>query len=109
MEGIREIARRVLEKGLPPLTCLNVNFPDTKELKGVKICEQAKGQWTNEWENFAHRGDAHYYWLTGEFEEAEKENEKSDHWALQNGYVAITPTTVDVTAYGLIDELKTWF
>lgn len=73
----------MLEKGLPPLTCLNVNFPDTKELKGVKICEQAKGQWTNEWENFAHRGDAHYYWLTGEFEEAEKENEKSDHWALK--------------------------
>ena len=41
-EYIREIARKVLEKGLPPLTCLNVNFPDTKELKGVKICEQAK-------------------------------------------------------------------
>ena len=108
-EYIREIARKVLEKGLPPLTCLNVNFPDTKELKGVKICEQAKGQWTNEWENFAHRGDAHYYWLTGEFEESEKENEKSDHWALANGYVAVTPTTVDVTAYGLMDELKTWF
>ena len=106
---IREITRLVLEKGLPPLTCLNVNFPDTKELKGVKICEQAKGQWTNEWENFAHRGDAHYYWLTGEFEESEKENEKSDHWALANGYVAVTPTTVDVTAYGLMDELKTWF
>ena len=106
---IREIARRVLEKGLPPLTCLNVNFPDTKDLKGVRVCEQAKGQWINEWENFAHRGDAHYYWLTGEFEDAETGNEKSDHWALENGYVAITPTTVDVTAYGLIDELKTWF
>ena len=50
-----------------------------------------------------------YYWLTGEFEESEKENEKSDHWALANGYVAVTPTTVDVTAYGLMDELKTWF
>ena len=36
-------------------------------------------------------------------------NEKSDHWALANGYVAVTPTTVDVTAYGLMDELKTWF
>ena len=105
---IREIARRVLEKGLPPLTCLNVNFPDTKDLKGVRVCEQAKGQWINEWENFAHRGDAHYYWLTGEFEDAETGNEKSDHWALENGYVAITPITVDVTAYGLIDELKTW-
>lgn len=106
---IREIARLVLEKGLPPLTCLNVNFPDTKELKGVKICEQTKGQWMNEWENFAHRGDARYYWLTGEFENTDAENEKNDHWALDNGYVAITPTTVDATAYGLIDELKTWF
>lgn len=27
---IREIARLVLEKGLPPLTCLNVNFPIPK-------------------------------------------------------------------------------
>ena len=106
---IREIARKVLEKGLPPLTCLNVNFPATKELKGVKICCQAKGQWVNEWENFAHRGDAHYYWLTGEFEESGAGNEASDRRALGDGYVAITPTTVDVTAYGVIDELKTWF
>ena len=106
---VRDIARMVLEKGLPALTCLNVNFPDAKELKGVRICEQAKGQWTNEWENFAHRGDSHYYWLTGEFVDTDADNEKNDHWALANGYVAITPTTVDVTAYGLIDELKTWF
>ena len=86
-----------------------MNFPDAKELKGIKVCEQARGQWVNEWENFAHRNDTHYYWLTGEFEEADAENEKTDHWALANGYVAITPTTVDATAYGLIDELKTWF
>ena len=39
------MSRLVLEKGLPPLTCLNVNFPDTKELKGVKICEQTKAQY----------------------------------------------------------------
>ncbi len=106
---VRQIARSVLEKGLPPLTCLNVNFPDTQELKGVKICEQTKGQWVNEWENFAHRGDNHYYWLTGEFRNDDAENERNDHWALRHGYVAITPTTVDVTAYSLIEELKNWF
>ena len=104
-----EIARQVLEKGLPPLTCLNVNFPNVQELKGVKVCEQSKGQWTNEWENFAHRGDTHYYWLTGEFQNTDSDNEKNDHWALDNGYVAITPTKVDVTAYELIDELQSWF
>lgn len=106
---VRDIARLVLEKGLPPLTCLNVNFPDTQELKGVRVCRQTKGQWTNEWENFAHRGDSHYYWLTGELVDEDADQEDTDHWALANGYVAITPTTVDVTAYGLMDELKTWF
>ena len=60
-------------------------------------------------ENFAHRGDTHYYWLTGEFQNTDPDNEKNDHWALDNGYVAITPTTVDVTAYNLIEELQSWF
>jgi 5'-nucleotidase len=36
------------------------------------------------------------------------ENEKNDHWALANGYVAITPTVVDMTAYHFMDELKSW-
>lgn len=106
---IREIARRVLEKGLPPLTCLNVNFPNTQELKGIKVCEQARGQWVNEWEHFAHRDDHHYYWLTGEFVPSEEDCSRSDRHALDEGYVAITPTIVDVTAYDFIDELKTWF
>lgn len=106
---VRAIAQQVLEKGLPALTCLNVNFPDSKDLKGVRICRQTRGQWTNEWENFAHRGDSHYYWLTGEFVDEDADCEETDHWALSNGYVAVTPTTVDVTAYGLMEELKSWF
>lgn len=105
---IRQIAAKVLEKGLPPLTCLNVNFPDTKELKGVKICEQAKGCWTNEWEACPRKMDANYHWLIGEFIDHELDNEKTDRWALANGYVAITPTVVDVTDYHFMDELKSW-
>ena len=59
---------------------------------------------------FANRlNDTNYFWLTGEFTDHEPENEKNDHWALVNGYVAITPTTVDVTAYGFMDELNKWF
>ena len=101
---IRKIAAGVLERGLPPLTCLNVNFP-VGELKGARICTQTRGEWANEWENFAHRGDAHYYWLTGNYENREPDNEQSDHWALDHGYVAITPVTVDATAYQLMDQL----
>ena len=79
-----------LEKGLPPLTCLNVNFPDTTDIKGIKICEQAKGRWTNEWAACPRLNDPNYFWLTGEFTDHEFENERNDHWALANGYVAIS-------------------
>lgn len=106
---IRQIAAMVLEKGLPPLTCLNVNIPATKEIKGIKVCEQAKGQWTNEWEPCPRKADANYYWLIGEFKDQEPENEKSDRWALANDYIAITPTTVDVTAHHFVEELNGWF
>ncbi|KAB3675000.1 5'/3'-nucleotidase SurE, partial [Phocaeicola vulgatus] len=29
-------------------------------------------------------------------------------WALGHGYVAVTPTQIDVTAYGMMNELKNW-
>lgn len=105
---VRRIAAMVLEKGLPPLVCLNVNFPDCADIKGVKVCEQAKGQWSHEWASCEHPNGSNYYWLTGQFVDAEPDNERNDHWALANGYVAITPTTVDVTAYGFMKELTEW-
>ena len=108
-EMIKAITQKVIEKGLPKLTCLNVNFPVTKEIKGIRICQQAKGRWTSEWEPCPRSTDANYFWLTGKFEDEETDNEKDDHWALRNDYAAITPVKVDVTDYSFIDDLKTWF
>ena len=61
-------------------------FPNTQEIKGVRICEQAKGHWSGEWQACPRRDDANFYWLTGEFIDHEPENEKNDHWALAYGY-----------------------
>ncbi|KAA6341964.1 5'-nucleotidase SurE [termite gut metagenome] len=103
-EYIRKIVRKVLEKGLPPLVCLNVNFPDTKEIKGIRICEQTDGHWEQEWD--ACTSQPGYYWLSGTFINSRPDNEKNDRWALSQGYVAITPTKVDITAYEFMDELS---
>ncbi|KAA6312924.1 hypothetical protein EZS27_036223, partial [termite gut metagenome] len=99
-----EIVRKVLEEGLPPLVCLNVNFPDTKEIKGIKVCEQTDGHWEQEWDTCTCRSG--YYWLSGTFVNSQPNNEKNDRWALSQGYAAITPTKVDITAYEFIDELR---
>lgn len=102
---IRQITSVVLEYGLPARTCLNVNFP-CGDIKGIKVCEQAVGQWQNEWEPCPRKGTAHYFWLTGEFVDQDQGNEKSDSWALANGYASIVPVTVDMTDYSFIDVLK---
>lgn len=102
---VRQITSVVLEYGLPSHTCLNVNFP-CGEIKGVKVCGQAVGQWQKEWEPCPRKGKSNHFRLTGEFVNMEPENDKSDNWALVNGYAAITPITVDMTNYSYIDILK---
>ena len=70
----RTIAENVLKDGVPRGTCLNVNIPalSKKDIKGVKVCRQANGNWLEE---FDERKDPHenkYYWLTGVFKNYDK-------------------------------------
>ena len=105
---ILRIVTEVLEKGLPYGTCLNVNFPKMEAYKGIRICRQTDGVWTKEFEPCQHPKGGHYFWLTGVYQNNEPEAEDTDHWALDHGFVAITPTQIDMTAYGLMKEMKNW-
>lgn len=106
---VDSIARRVLAEGLPKGVCLNVNMPKKSEedIKGVKICRQAKGRWS---QTFEHRVDPFgrdYYWLTGYFIE-EDEGVDTDLYAIKNNYIAIVPTMFDMTSYSSMEMLKDW-
>lgn len=104
---VQGITRQVLEHGLPEGVCLNVNFPLTPSFRGVKVCRQARGVWQHEWAPCSHPRKSHYYWLTGSFHCMETGGD-SDAWALEHGYVAITPVQVDVTAYAMLEQMKKW-
>lgn len=105
---IRFITKKVLEEGLPEGVCLNVNFPVAKTFKGVKICRMAKGTWTNECVREKHPRGYDYFWMVGSYVNDEPKEKDTDNWALTHGYVAITPTRVDVTAYEAIEQLHLW-
>ncbi len=103
------VTRNVLENGLPSDTLLNVNIPKgTKsDIKGVKICRQARAKWVEE---FDQREDPHgrnYFWLTGKFTNMDK-GEDTDEWALANNYVSVVPVQFDLTAHHAIGKLNTW-
>ncbi len=106
---ILSIAANVLEHGMPQGICLNVNIPavEEKDIAGIKICRQARGNWD---EGFDYRKDPRgkdYYWLTGEFILHENSNE-TDEWALSNKYISVVPVQFDFTAHDLIPEITKW-
>jgi 5'-nucleotidase len=106
---VQSIVKLVLEKGIPVGTCLNVNFPQFPPYNGVRICRQTIGCWENEWATIPHpRGGGNIHWLTGNFANHEPHSTDTDKWALDNGYISITPTQIDMTAYALLEEMKQW-
>ena len=105
---VRQMTQRVLREGLPKGVCLNVNFPLVAEYQGVKVCRMAFGTWGSEVTRCHHPRGYDYWWMVGHYQNDEPEAEDTDNWALRHGYVAITPTQMDVTAHQMIAQMKDW-
>lgn len=103
---VRMFTRHLLDNGLPKGVCLNINFPKLKQFKGIRVCRMAFGTWSNELTRCHHPRGYDYYWMVGTYTNDEPECDDTDNWALQNGYVAITPTRIDVTAYEAFEQFK---
>lgn len=103
---VERIVGKVLDKGLPKGTCLNVNFPAREKFEGVKACRMTWGSWINEVDKRHHLHGYDYYWMVGEYRNDEPDATDTDQWALNHGYVAITPTTVDVTDFKFLEQLR---
>lgn len=96
---VEKLIRFALDGKLPKGTCLNVNAPACSEFKGMKLCRMGMGEWYNEWEEHTHPRGGSYYWLTGEFCSSDGDDETTDKWAINHGYVAVTPIRLDMTDY----------
>jgi 5'-nucleotidase len=106
-----KIIMNTLREGLPAGVCLNVNIPKLpqKDIKGIRICRQAKGLWVEE---FDMRVDPHrreYFWLTGYFDNYEPDDEDTDEWALKHSYVSVVPVRVDFSDIKAMDKLRSLY
>ena len=106
---VKKIAMQVLENGLPDGVLLNVNFPKLKleQIRGIKVCRQAKALWIEKFDKRSTPNGKDYYWLTGEFVNQDK-GDDTDEWALDNGYISLVPVQFDLTAHHAIQQLNTW-
>lgn len=103
----KKAALEVLKNGLPRGVCLNINVP-RGEVRGIKIATQTKGKWVNEYKRSTDGIGKDVYWITGRFENREERNEASDEWFLKNGYAAVVPVKIDMTAHDYVETMKQW-
>ena len=103
----RIIIQQVLEKGLPPYICLNVNVPKAtlEEIKGIRVTRQCLATWHEDLEEHIDPYGRKYYWLTGYLERLE-EDESTCEGVLQRNYVSVQPVQFDLTAHQYISSLK---
>lgn len=106
---VKKIVLQTLQHPLPEGVILNVNFPKLKEdeIKGIKICRQAKAYYSQKFDKRKTPFGKDYYWLAGEFVNLDK-GEDTDVWALENGYISIVPVQFDLTAHHTIQQLNNW-
>ncbi len=104
---IEKIIRRVLDTDGDQPLLLNVNIPNLQleKIKGIKICRQSRGKWTEEFSKSIDPRGVPYYWLTGRFENLEKDATDTDLWAIANGYVSVVPSNFDLTKHSQLDDL----
>ena len=106
---IKKITIEAMKQGIPKGNALNVNFPKLKEgdIKGIRICRQAKAHWIEKFDKRKSPQGKEYYWLTGEFINQD-DGKDTDEWALKNGFISVVPVKFDMTDHSNIKELNNW-
>jgi 5'-nucleotidase len=111
-EEVVWVARRVKQWGLAPNTFLNVNIPGVPAggYKGYMITRQ--GQVRTGTESFVemkHPSGRTIYWNQYSERKSEPQPEGTDFWAVENGWVSVTPMKIDETDASQFEALRTIF
>ncbi len=108
-EVVRVLVANIERLSLAPRTVLNVNVPDSPLEQiggwhvtrlGHRLAGEAPVQVSDP------RGRVRY-WIAGSGDPADREP-GTDFFAIEQGYVSITPLQIDMTQYSGMDNLATW-
>ncbi len=105
----RKISQQLIQHSLPKNVLLNVNVPYLKEeeFKGYLISRQGMRIYNDKLVKREDPRGRPYYWIGGDPPSGVNEL-GTDYGDLAAGFVSITPIQLDMTAYSLMAELKSW-
>lgn len=104
-----QISRQVMEFGLPKGVLLNINVPYSplEQVRGVEITQQGQRVYRDA---LVRRDDPRgraYYWIGGDSPTGVLDP-GTDFWALDKGFVSVTPLQLDLTAHDERGKIESW-
>jgi len=103
------VVRQVIENDLPHEILFNVNVPLLPEDKilGIRLTWQGLRVYHNRLDKRSDPRGEPYYWIGGDAPTGVPEP-GTDVGALAEGFISVTPLQLDLTAYRVLPNLKTW-
>jgi 5'-nucleotidase len=104
-----KLIKQLREHALPSNQILNVNVPDLplEQIKGLKVTRAGSRHRAEVMVKQQDPRGHDIYWL-GPPGAKQDAGEGTDFHAVAQGYVSITPLTIDMTAHSFIGKLDTW-
>lgn len=103
-EAAVKVARAVLEHGLSPRNFININVPAGIP-KGMRVTTQAKRNHVTKIDARTDPRGGAYYWIEEALDEYHPDSGRTDHEAVKDGYISVTPLQPDMTAYEALEPL----
>jgi 5'-nucleotidase len=98
--------KTVLDRGINEKIYFNLNFPNLSEehIKGYKFVKQGRREYINRVKVGEDPFGKEYYWIGGKLKPDTQNDTDVD--AVKEGFVAITPLTLDFTDYSVLQTLS---
>ncbi len=93
----------------PADTILNVNLPDipATEVKGVRVTKLGNRFFSGSLTRMSDPWGREVFWIGGG-EITWTGDAESDHQAVADGFISITPLHMDLTSYSVFDTVRSW-
>jgi 5'-nucleotidase len=107
---VNTLVRRITEvPDFPRDTLLNINLPrvPAAELKGIKVTKLGSRVFSESLMRMKDPWGREVFWIGGG-EITWRVDPDSDHAAVHEGYISITPLHMDLTNYKLLETVRGW-
>ncbi len=113
LEGCEELVEGILRslagRSFPTDTLFNVNLPPLppNEVKGIRVTSLGRRRYSDSIRRANDPSGREYFWIGGGVAHWQG-NSDSDFQAIEEGYVSVTPLHLDLTNYGLLEDIRAW-